>query len=927
MAVNNTQGILLAVFGASAGGHLGDLESIATTSGNAGLASTLNGTVGFLLGVDLSDDADYVTHVLGNLGIEEGTDGYTLAESYFTTNLTAGSSRGELVASAVDYLLGDSVDDSLAAVASSFVSTVEDAVEWSNGDGASVLGVAELRAQQSNETDPVEETPASGGSFTLTESTPTASYASASAGVTVTLDGDDDADDGTEFTVTGSDGDDTFVVDQFLSVDIDGGDGTDTVDLTELGSSSVVNLLTQLSKLNGSSTTNATLDSIEVVRVSDNADNVVGSVGADIIEGADEDIFGSNTINSSANVLNGGAGTDTLRFTADEVDLSASSSGTIKNIEVIEMANGDGSDAVTLTVATTGASGIVGAELSVGGTSGFVTGTFKGSEIATDTLKVEASSAVTIELEKINFDSIEVLEIAPTATATGLQLNVDDGGFGSVMTVTQTSISGSQTTGAASQAMVINADLGAGKTLDLSDVTLKGVKSISVEGTEAGQTIILGQDQIDAMLLFNSTVISAASAGAFTDKTDDDGRDTLAFAGSSIDLSGAAAIAVEQLSFGEATRLNLKSVESYTGTGLDRILGSDGDDTLVLTETVTTNTTLDLTGLDIDGVETISINDEGGSVTLISLDANVVNDLETLNLNGDINIVAAEAIDVTGLAVNSAADITGIITANQAFVDNFKTMGETGTLQLRMDGNTLDLSGVTKADSGLTVKGTSKADTVTGISDAAPTNAAKYQLASGDDSFTASSKAAEEVINGGAGEDTIDAGAGADLIIGGAEVDTLTGGAGADVFRFDALGDFGDTITDFADGDFILINSTIADSTAVFTNNTLSSNPTTTTAGLGLLALNTATAAGTSVTSISVMTTSASVTAGVVTSFSDTKVVDADKFLALSTLTDDALQSQVTVAAAGFYFLYDTDDGTLALAYISNTGTTATIWR
>ena len=66
---------------------------------------------------------------------------------------------------------------------------------------------------------------------------------------------------------------------------------------------------------------------------------------------------------------------------------------------------------------------------------------------------------------------------------------------------------------------------------------------------------------------------------------------------------------------------------------------------------------------------------------------------------------------------------------------------------------------------------------------------------SGDDSVTGNS--ANNVLDTGAGQDSISGGSGADTLIGGSGQDTLAGGSGGDVFRYDALEDAGDRITDF----------------------------------------------------------------------------------------------------------------------------------
>jgi Ca2+-binding RTX toxin-like protein len=66
-----------------------------------------------------------------------------------------------------------------------------------------------------------------------------------------------------------------------------------------------------------------------------------------------------------------------------------------------------------------------------------------------------------------------------------------------------------------------------------------------------------------------------------------------------------------------------------------------------------------------------------------------------------------------------------------------------------------------------------------------------------------------DTVVGSSGHDVIDGGAGNDILDGGGGIDTLTGGSGADQFRFSALSELGDHITDFsgseAGGDHDLI--------------------------------------------------------------------------------------------------------------------------
>ncbi len=65
---------------------------------------------------------------------------------------------------------------------------------------------------------------------------------------------------------------------------------------------------------------------------------------------------------------------------------------------------------------------------------------------------------------------------------------------------------------------------------------------------------------------------------------------------------------------------------------------------------------------------------------------------------------------------------------------------------------------------------------------------------------------ADDLLFGDAGNDTINGGGGADQLTGGSGVDTLTGGLGNDLFVDTAAGLNGDTITDFAAGDRLVIS-------------------------------------------------------------------------------------------------------------------------
>ena len=141
------QGMVQALFGAAAGGHLGSLTSQATSLGTVGLASSMLNAVPITLGVDLSDNEDFIDHILTNLGLEADTDAYDAGLAWAGGQLTAGTARATLVAGAVQYLLEltDETSDYFD-LAQAFQESVELAVEWSEGDGADTLGIDDLVA-------------------------------------------------------------------------------------------------------------------------------------------------------------------------------------------------------------------------------------------------------------------------------------------------------------------------------------------------------------------------------------------------------------------------------------------------------------------------------------------------------------------------------------------------------------------------------------------------------------------------------------------------------------------------------------------------------------------------------------------------------------------------------------------------------------
>lgn len=147
---NQVQALTIALFGAYAGGYTAELEASIEASGVQAVANSLTGLQGPLLGLDLSSDATWIDVFLGNVGIDSTNAAYAAAKAWAEGELAAGATRGDVVAAAVTYLLGDSVSDEFQAVADAFVADVEAGVEYSEGDGAEVFGVGDLREAAGN---------------------------------------------------------------------------------------------------------------------------------------------------------------------------------------------------------------------------------------------------------------------------------------------------------------------------------------------------------------------------------------------------------------------------------------------------------------------------------------------------------------------------------------------------------------------------------------------------------------------------------------------------------------------------------------------------------------------------------------------------------------------------------------------------------
>lgn len=184
--------------------------------------------------------------------------------------------------------------------------------------------------------------------------------------------------------------------------------------------------------------------------------------------------------------------------------------------------------------------------------------------------------------------------------------------------------------------------------------------------------------------------------------------------------------------------------------------------------------------------------------------------VRTVGSNASSNAANADVIEVRNAAVVTIGDLTGVTNVGTLEFTNDTASVQTSILQL--DNATVDaLVNSTQTASATGIETL----TITAIDNPLlPTAWTQLNLdASGITSAGGGNGAFLNLnVTAGGGNDTIVGGAGADVITGGAGADQLTGGAGADTFVLVAAGlannaavtaCFGDTITDFQDGNAV----------------------------------------------------------------------------------------------------------------------------
>jgi len=805
ITANQAQGLVLALFGASAGGHL---TSLSTAPSVAGLAADLATSAGLILGKDLSANATFRDYVLSsNLKLTGAA--LTAAQTWMDGEFAKGTARGDILATAVTYLEGLTDTSSVFySAASAYRTTVTAAVTWSQAAGKTEFGVAALRTQQGN-VDAV-----AGQSFTLTTG----------------------AD-----SIFGTAGNDTFNA----SVSTTAANSTlNSGDIIVDSSNTDNDTLNIASNAATIDTSAATIAGIENV----NANFTTFGTGVVNAGGIKTGILTLNQLQSGANgnaTANGTVGSLTVK-----AGTNITGTLTVDNITAGSAVVVDAGSAATVTTTTAGAKG------SMAITGGAKTGTV--SAVA-DTIKVTvAKTAATVNIDGVTASkaaaSVVYGESATVANGAAAAVGTLDISSSFAATATKTATATLTTAAAATsynfsgandQVLQGTSAFFDGKTITdsstakstLNLTTLAGDVDLSKAAVDVVKLSAASATQRTISLADKATINVASDVGAnglIIDAQDNVTNTATSYLKGTLNLELSAAVTTAALTIDgsgasddgfDNINLNVTTVDQ---TGLALITGSGavvatGAKALVLGATSTAKS-VDASAM--TGAVTVNYDNTNDIATVStgSGDDTFTNATTAIGTKVTINAGAGKdsftMLSTAKAAIDGGADYdkvtlvgdtTGLTLANieevamSAAVTSAKTSqlngksyimsGATtwtfGTAASNFDTDTVDLSNLTindvtgftiDASNGLaaanytsvtpvTIVGSSIADTIKGT-------------ANGD---TLSGGAGNDVITGNDGADTINGGAGTDLIYGdnggGKEVQTVTitfVGAGTD---------------------------------------------------------------------------------------------------------------------------------------------------
>jgi hypothetical protein len=598
--------------------------------------------------------------------------------------------------------------------------------------------------------------------------------AGSSSATTFTLDGADLAD---VTAITGSSGNDTLVA------------SSANIDLSSTALNSIEILKAGLSVATTFTVDQADLASGGSVQGSSGIDTLVAA-GATLdltsttlssIEKLQASAGGTTFTLDTADLASGGsvvgdAGTDTLIIKSAAFDLSSSA---VTGVEVLQAGS---SLATTFTVDA----GDLASGGTIQGSSGSDTLTTKGTLLdltsttlnSIETLKAGSSQGTTFNIDTTDFASLTAIIGSSgndTLSINGTDYDLSSTALTSIETLqagstddtTFTVDQGDLASGGSVVGNTGNDTLAAtGATLDLTSTTLNSVEVLKAASTGTAFTV------------------DTADLAVATDIAGDVGTDTLVVKGTSFDLTSTAVTDVEILKAGSslATTFTVDQTDLYAG---GTVQGSSGTDTLAAA-----GTELDLTSTTLSSIEKLQASSTGTTFTVDAADLANIGSV-TGGAGTDALIIKGVAFDVTSTALSSVEKLTAgsslatTFTVDQAdLTSGGSIIGSSGIDTLTTTGTALSLANTSLTSVEILQAGSSLATTFTVDNDDL-THLTTINGSSGVDTLVASSSSANlssttlssiEVLKAGLSTDTVFTVDQADLANGG----SVQGSSGSD---------------------------------------------------------------------------------------------------------------------------------------------------
>ena len=534
----------------------------------------------------------------------------------------------------------------------------------------------------------------------------------------------------------------------------------------------------------------------------------------------------ASVLDGATSTLTGGSASDTLTITGGGISLSTAELANVTGWESWTMAgaastglfihDNNVANGATLTIDTTSisATGTITLDASAE-TDGTVNATVNSSIVdgGTPTLKGGQGSSDTLTLTgAATFDAGELANLTlwetwtlGTDAAYSLTLNDANAG-GGTLTINAAAVTTANNltlNASAETAGTINATI-AGSVVDDSGAhTLTGGQGSSDNLTiNTGGALTLDGTELGSVTAWETWTLASNQAYTLTLDTANAGAGALTVDASALTASNTLNLnaAAETNGGTLSVTMNASVLDGATST----LTGGSGSDTLTITGGGISLSTAELAN--VTGWESWTMAG-AASTGLFIHDNNVANgatltiDTTSISATGTITLDASAEADGTVNATISSSMLDGEGTG----ITLTGGQGASDTLTFSGGGLTLDATELGNISAWETwTLGTDAAYSLTlvdgNIANSATLTIDGAAVTTGGNALTVNASAESDgVVNitGGAGADAITGGSGADTLTGGGGADALTGGGGQDTFVYNAVGDFGDTISDF----------------------------------------------------------------------------------------------------------------------------------